>query len=145
MRQLVSGVTSLNPPALLDPIISTLGSYYQQPILLPPLDPDPDTNGKPSDHFIGVMKPIDTVNNKPGRTFKEVKVRPITSSGLAKLRDWFQNQDLKQILEEHSVDSKAANLQRMLLDKLDEYCPEKTRRISSDEQPWFTEKEKTRI
>ena len=27
----------------------------------------------------------------------------------------------------------------MLLDKLDEYCPEKTRRISSDEQPWFTE------
>ena len=93
MRQLVSGFTRLNPPALLDPIISTLGSYYQQPILLPPLDPDPDTNGKPSDHLIGVMKPIDTVNNKPGRTFKEVKVRPLTSSGLDKLRDWFQNQD----------------------------------------------------
>jgi hypothetical protein len=27
----------------------------------------------------------------------------------------------------------------MVLDKLDEFCPEKTRKISSDDQPWYTE------
>ena len=74
MRQLVSGVTRLDPPAMLDPIISTLGSYYQLPILLPQLDPDPESNGKPSDHLIGVMRPINTINNKPGRIFREIKV-----------------------------------------------------------------------
>ena len=35
MKQLVSGVTRLNPPAMLDPIMSTLGAYYQQPVGLP--------------------------------------------------------------------------------------------------------------
>ena len=47
MRQLVQGVTRLDPPAMLDPILSTLGCYYQQPVCLPPLDADPDSNGSP--------------------------------------------------------------------------------------------------
>ena len=32
MKQLVMDVTRLNPPAMLDPIISTLGDYYQRPV-----------------------------------------------------------------------------------------------------------------
>ena len=72
----------LDPPAMLDPIMSTLGCYYQQPVCLPPLDADPDSNGSPSDHLIVVMRPVDSVNNKPGRIIREVKVRPLTDSGL---------------------------------------------------------------
>ena len=118
MRQLVSGVTRLDPPAMLDPIISTLGSYYQLPILLPPLDPDPESNGKPSDHLIGVMRPINTINNKPGRVFREIKVRPLPDSGLAKFRTWIQGQDWDVILKEKSVDSKAEIWHNMVLEKL---------------------------
>ena len=70
MRQLVTDYTRLNPPAILDPIISTLGSYYQKPTCLPPLDSDPDTNGKPSDHLIVVMKPLDNINDKTGRIYE---------------------------------------------------------------------------
>ena len=139
MRQLVSGVTRLDPPAMLDPIISTLGSYYQLPILLPPLDPDPESNGKPSDHLIGVMRLINTINNKPGRVFREIKVRPLPDSGLAKFRTWIQGQDWEVILKEESVYSKAEILHNMVLEKLNEFCPEKVRRISDDDCPWFTE------
>ena len=32
------------------------------------------------------MRPIDTLNNKPGRTFCEVNVRPLTQSGLFKFK-----------------------------------------------------------
>ena len=139
LQQLVTGVTRLSPPAMLDPIISTLGRYYQLPVCLPPLDPDPDTNGSPSDHLIVVMRPVDTVNNKPGRTFREVNVRPLPSSGLAKFRAWIQNQDWAQVLNSQLIDTKAEILHAMVLNKLDEYCPEKKRKISSDDQPWFTE------
>ena len=139
MKQLVSNVTRLAPPAMLDPIISTLGAYYQQPACLPPLDPDPDSNGSPSDHLIVVMRPIDTLNNKPGRTFREVKVRPLTKSGLSKFQSWIQEQTWREVLEEESVDMKAENLHNMVLNKLDELCPEKNRRISSDDRPWYTE------
>ena len=86
MRQLVNNVTRLDPPALLDPIMSTLGSFYQQPVCLPPLDPDPDSNGKPSDHLIVVMRPITTLNNKPARTYREIKVRPLIRSSLDKFQ-----------------------------------------------------------
>ena len=139
MKQLVKDVTRLDPPAMLDPIMSTLGAYYQQPVCLPPLDPDPDTNGKPSDHLIVVMRPVNNLNNKPGRSFREVKVRPLTQSGLAKFQTWIQDQDWTEILKEESVDIKAERLHNMVINKLDEVCPEKNRKISSDDEPWFTE------
>ena len=53
-RQVVQDPTRLDPPRILDPIITTLSGYYQKPECLPPLDADPDTNGKPSDHLMVV-------------------------------------------------------------------------------------------
>ena len=124
---------------MLDPVISTLGNLYQEPVCLPPLDADPDSNGSPSDHLIVVMRPVNTVNNKPGRKFREVKVRPLLSSGLSKFEAWIKKQNWSEILNAKSVDRKAETLHNMVLDKLDEFCPEKNIKISSDDQPWCTE------
>ena len=124
---------------MLDPINSTLGAYYQLPICLPPLDPDPDSNGSPSDHLIVKMTPVNTINNKPARTFREVKVRPLPASGLAKFGEWIQEQDWINILELKSVDEKAEALHNMILNKLEEVCPQKIRKISSDDQCWYTD------
>ena len=140
MKQLVVDMTRLNPPALLDPIISTLGCYYQRPACLPPLDPDPDSNGTPSDHLIVLMKPITTLNNKPCRTYQTIKVRPLTKSGMYQFRSWIQEQDWKDVIEEQSVDKKAENLHNIIMNKLNEVCPEKDKKISSDDDPWYTEK-----
>ena len=130
MKQLVTDVTRLDPPAMLDPIISTLGAFYQKPVCLPPLDPDPDTNRKPADHLLIVMRPVDSLNNRPGRQFREIKVRPLRKSGLENLQYWFQKQNWKEVLEEKSVDRKAEILHNMILDKVNQYCPEKSREIS---------------
>ena len=83
------------------------------------------------------MRPIDTVNNKPGRVVREIKVRLLPNSGLAKFRAWIEDQDWTEILNEPSVDLKAETLHKMVLEKLDEFCPEKTRKVSNDDQPWF--------
>ena len=117
MRQLVNNVTRLDPPAMLDPIMSTLGNLYQEPVCLPPLDPD--TNGKPSDHMIVVMRPINTLNNKPAWTTREIKVRPLTKSGLAKFEAWIQEQDWMDVLNVESVDKKAEILHNMVLNYSD--------------------------
>ena len=139
MKQLVSGVTRLNPPAMLDPVMSTLGRFYQQPVCLPPLNPDPDSCGRPSDHFIVLMKPINALNNKSSRTHREIKVRPLPASGMKKFELWIQNEDWTDILDEELVDKKTEILQNIILTKLDEFCPEKVRKISSDDQPFFTQ------
>ena len=39
MRQMVTGFTRLNPPRMLDPIMTTLHVYYQEPVIFPPLGP----------------------------------------------------------------------------------------------------------
>ena len=83
---MVKGITRLNPSRMLDPIFTTLHPYYQEPKIFPPLDPDPDSNGKPSDHFIPVMRPINVMENKCARSKRVVTVRPIMESGMNKLK-----------------------------------------------------------
>ena len=139
-RQIVQDWTRLNPPALLDPVLTTLSCYYQVPECLDPLDPDPDKNGKPSDHKIVLVKPVNTINNRSARKFREVKVRPFTRSGMEKLKNWFIDQDWKQVYQAENAHMKAKIFQNVLLQALDEFLPEKTRKISSDDQPWITHK-----
>ena len=55
MKQLVTIPTRLSPPEILNPIITTLGAWYQTPICLPPMSADPGTDGQEKDHLIPVM------------------------------------------------------------------------------------------
>ena len=84
MQQVVQGITRLNPPRMLDPILTTL-----IPEILPPLGADPESGGKPSDHLIPVMTPINEINNRCSRVYSSVKIRPVHKSGLQNLRIWF--------------------------------------------------------
>ena len=115
MRQLVTDVTRLDPPAMLDPIMSTLSLYYQEPVCLTPLDNDPDKNGCPSEHLIVVMRPINCIDNKSGRTYREIKVRPLPRSGLDKFRKWIQEEDWSKVMSATNVDEKAETLQSLVI------------------------------
>ena len=140
LSQVVSGPTRLHPPAMLDPIITTLGSYYQAPIIHPPLDPDPDSNGSPSDHLMPVMTPINTINNKSSRTVRKIVVRPLPKSGLKQFEEWIKTQSWSEVLNAKTADEKAEMLHSLVKRKLDETCPEKVTKVASDDQPWFTDK-----
>ena len=63
MKQMLTDFTRLNPPRILD-----LGKFYQKPLILDPLDNDPNKNGSPSDHKIIKLSPISNINNKPARS-----------------------------------------------------------------------------
>ena len=65
-----------------------------------------------------MMNPVDNANNKPSRTFREVRVRPLRQGGMEKLKNWFQAQEWGEVLEEKSVDKKAEILHNMILDKV---------------------------
>ena len=143
--QIVKHWTRMNPPAISDPIIMTLSRYYQEPLCLDPLDSDPDKNGVPSDHRIVISRPISTINNKPIRNIREVKVRPIPQSGINLFREWLIDQSWSEVYQAESSHKKAEIFQKMLVLKVDEIFPEKVRKISSDDQPWVTFKlKKTR-
>ena len=140
LKQVVKQVTRLNPPRILDPIITTLSTFYQDPRCLPPLDPDPDCNGKPSDHKMVVMEPISVLNNRPAREKKKITFRAITELGLQKMQLWLENETWDEETSERCAHKKAELLQKKLVRKYNEFFPEKSRMISSDSQPFFTNK-----
>ena len=144
LLQIVNKPTRRDPvtgvEALLDPIITTLASYYQTPKCLPPLDCDPDSNGKASDHRIVVAHPISAIDNICARTTKDIKVRSLTDLGMFKMRSWLANQKWSEILETNCASEKATKLQSMLLKSFQEFFPEKTLKVSSDDQPWISHK-----
>ena len=140
LKQVVQSPTRLNPPRLLDPIITTLSSFYQVPEVLDPLSADQDCNGKPSDHKMVVMSPINEINNKPARTKKEITYRPFSEENLQKMREWIEEEKWSQLSHEPSAHKKLELLQTTLVKKYHEFFPEKKREISSDDQPFYTKK-----
>ena len=66
--QIVTKPTRIDPKtnigSVLDPVIMTLSQYYQEPLSLDPLDPDPDKDGTKSDHRIVLVKPTNLIDNQ---------------------------------------------------------------------------------
>ena len=139
-QQIVKKWTRLDPPAILDPVVTTLARLYQEPQCLDPLDADPDKNGSKSDHRIVLVKPISTINNKSARQSKLVKTRPMPQSGIDQMKSWFIDQDWDKVYQAESADQKAEIFQTILTQKLDEIFPEKVRKFNSDDQPWVSHK-----
>ena len=106
LKQVVQTPTRLNPPRILDPIITSMSDYYQLPVCLPPLDADPDSNGKPSDHLMVVMSPVSVLNNKSARTKKKIVYRPYSELRLQEMKEWIENENWNSILEECTADKK---------------------------------------
>ena len=139
-KQVVQDFTRLNPPRILDPIITTLSDYYQLPKCLPPLDADPDSNGKPSDHLMVVMEPVSVINNQPARTKREITYRPYSNDGLERMQEWMKNEDWSEVESVESANLKIELLQNLLLRKYYEFFPVKTSIIWSDSEPYFNAK-----
>ena len=144
LLQIVNKPTRKDPvtgvEALLDPIITSLASYYQTPKCLPPLDCDPDSNGKASDHRIVIAHPISAIDNQCARTTKDIKVRSLTDIGMFKMRSWLVNQNWNEIIQSECASEKASILQSMLSKSFHKFFPEKTLKVNSDDQPWISHK-----
>ena len=138
LRQIVQDSTRLNPPAILDVIMTTLSHLYQTPVCLAPLDADDSSCGEPSDHRIPVAKPINIIENKCSRQERVIKSRPITEVGLKKFQEWIIDEQWSDVYLEESAHVKAKLFQDLLLSKVDEYFPERTLKLKSDDQPWIS-------
>ena len=138
--QMVRKPTRFNPPAILDPVITSLSSYYQEPEILRPLDSDQDQMGSQSDHMIVLVTPINTINNQSARYQRIIRVRPLTTSGLNLFKSWLVDHDWSNVTSAVTVHEKAKIFQDELVRQLEICLPEKELKISSVDQPWFTSK-----
>ena len=136
MKQIVKNPTRLNPDEILDPIITSLSTYYQTPVCLPPLGADDGITQ--SDHLTVIAEPLTAINNKPARVIKKVQVRRLPQSARDQMRAWISQQSWDEVISAESAHEKAVILQSMLMEKTEQFFPLKTFSFSSDDKPWFT-------
>ena len=144
MRQVVNTPTRKDPvhntEKVLDTIITTLSAMYQEPKVLPPLDKDPDKDGKPADHKIVVMQPVNVIFNNPARTKRKLTVRPMPESGMNKLRMLLETASWDKLFAAKTAHEKATLFQNQIMKLCNEAIPQRNINVSSDDQPFYTNK-----
>ena len=135
--QIVKDYTRLSPPAILDPIIMTMANLYQTPTCLDPLDADDPLRGKASDHRIPVAKPINIIENKNARLGRIITFRPLTDTGFEKFQSWIRDETWYDVFSADTAHQKALKFQELLCSKVEQYFPEKSFKVNSDDQPWI--------
>ena len=136
LKQVVGIFTRRNPDAILDKIITNLHSLYHVPTTLPPLDNDEDVLGKPSDHLIVHMKPLSSGNPSKQKKYKTIKYRPFPDSAIRQMGQWVQAQNWHEIYLEKDANMKAEMFENMIMEKVNFLFPEKSIKVSEDDQPW---------
>jgi len=125
---------------ILDPVITTLHTYYQTPQVLEPLDSDPDKNGSKSDHNMVTVTPINVVANTPARTKRLITVRPIKESGILKVKDWLKVTSWDFLGTLDTAHEMADKFEEKLMEKIDEVLPKRQIKVASDDKPYYTAK-----
>ena len=118
-------------------------SYYNSPIIVPPITPDDPKKGKPSDHWVPVCTPHTDRFKPAARNFKIVKYRPLPESSVRQFGEWIVTEGWQDIKEDMSPTAQAATFEEILQNKLNLFCPEKTMKISSQDKPWINAELKT--
>ena len=137
LQQLVKVPTRLNPDRMLDPIISTLGRWYNAPVTKPPINPNTET-GKPSDHQVVLWRPLASALEIQPRVYKTTITRPLTHQGLSMFAEWVENETWSKIYEVEDTEIKAETFQNMVLTNYKRCFPTKTTKTCQDDEPWFS-------
>ena len=123
---------------ILSVIVTDLGDFFQEPIILPPLQPDTPGIGKPSDHSVPLATTY-TDRTKPKKTRYTLKnVRPFPDSGIAEFGRWLQNENFSALTLAESPDICVDIFEIMIKEKLEQIFPEKQIKIYDGDKEFMT-------
>ena len=112
--------------------------YYNSPVIIPPVPcDDPSSGGVPSDHSVPVSYPHTDRHNPPLRRYRTVQCRPLPEGGMNKFGTWITSGPFETENKNLNPSEQARILENILLSKLDECCPSKTVKISSQDKPFM--------
>ena len=101
-----------------------LSSYFNTPIIAPPICPDDPSNGKPSDHSVPVCTPHTDRYRPANRNYKIIKYRPLPESSLRRFGEWIVTEGWQSVRDDVSPSQQVAIFEKLVQEKLDEFCPE---------------------
>ena len=103
-----------------------------------PLDNDPEKTGEPADHLLVIMPPFNSPSVFPARITKTVTYRPLPRSGIDSFGRWIIQEPWVEVFDAKTPTKKVEVFENLLSTKLNEHFPQKTVKITNQDQPWIT-------
>ena len=110
MKQCVTKATRKGK--VLSVIITDLHLFYEEVKILPPLNPDIEGIGSPSDHSTPLLR-VCRNNDKPRKSSYTIKtVRPIKQDGINEFGTWIGKESFKEVEEKETPNKKVKKTER---------------------------------
>ena len=122
---------------ILDIILTNMHKFYCEPEICPPVKPDKEGTGVPSDQDVPVTKPRTNVNI-PKREYRERLFRPYPQSGLFEFGKWLSNESFECLKNTQSPSQTVTTFETFFMTKLELHIPLKKAKYSSTDKPWIT-------
>ena len=135
-RQIVNKPTYKN--SVLDVLVTDIGHFYNDPVIRPPIAPDVEGQGVPSDHNIVLVKTICDSSASVTRSTITKTSRPLTTDAKQKIAKWIQNESWCSVSECSSVSLMVEKFCSLVSEKIDELCPAKTFKVNKLDNEFTT-------
>ena len=89
------------------------------------------------------MKPVSEFDNLIQRKQKILKIRPMPESKLKKFENWLKVYQWDELFKLKSSHEKAEHFQEILMEKFNQFLPERQVKFCNEDQPYFTPELKT--
>ena len=136
LRQVVG--LSTRQGVMLDILIMNLSGLYKSPFIAPPLQPDNPRTAKPSDHSVPVCVPHTDRHRPAERNYRTIKYRPLPDSSVRNFGAWIVSEDWGCISSDMSPSEQAAGFEKLVNQKLDQFCPESEMKLGAKDKLFIT-------
>ena len=120
-----------------DIIIMNTPELYKSPIIVPPVPCDVPSAGLPSDHSVPVCIPHTDRHTRPARKYRTITHRPLPDAAINKFGQWITAETWDNLVDDLPSSEQAQQLEDILMDKLNKYCPLKTFKLSNRDKAWM--------
>ena len=134
-RQLVSLPT--RGSKTLSVVVTDSWDRYQDPEILPALQPDILGIGKPSDHNVPFAKTYTDRRTSKKKNYSFKVIRPYPDSGISEFGRWIQNEDFSLVSLSSCSDDKVSTFEQIVNNKIEEIFPPKEIKLYEDDKEFM--------
>ena len=122
---------------ILSVIVTDLWEFFQDPEILPALQPDIVGIGKPSDHNVPFTKTYTDRGIMRKKNYSLKIVRPFPDSGISEFGRWVMKEDFSSVTAAASTTDMVSEFEQLTGNKVDEIFPDKEIRIYEGDKEWM--------
>ena len=128
---------------ILSVIVTDLWNFYQNPEILPALQPDVMGIGKPSDHNVPFAKTYTDRRMMRKKNYSLKVIRPFPDSGISEFGQWILNENFSPVAAAVSTTDMVSEFEHLMCNKMDNIFPSKEIRIYEGDKEWMNSELRT--